>query len=89
MMPGLIIDSSGIVTYSPTRYIVFIDGVMIEQDLSIDRNTNMSYDKKWFTFPFKNPITLNHGEHTVRITMGGAFYSKFYRVGFELDRRFQ
>ena len=79
LTPGLI-DSDD--NFYPTRYVVSLDGNVLEQDLTNDipffniKTDNTPRD--WFTFPLKNSLNLTAGTHTLRISMGSGYISTFY-----------
>ncbi len=76
-----LIDSDG--NYYDTRYIISIDGQILEQDLSLDLEAPHDRSKRTYEFPLKNKINLTKGEHTFRITMAGGWKPSFYDFGFE------
>ena len=76
-----LIDSDG--NYYDTRYIISIDGQILEQDLSLDLEPPHDRSKRTYEFPLKNKINLTKGEHTFRITMAGGWKPSFYDFGFE------
>ena len=82
--PGLI-DSD--TNRYKTRYVISLDGIELEQDLSRDVNFgNLGADpniRDWFTFPIKDTLNLSTGTHTLRISMGSGYKSNFYQFKFE------
>lgn len=84
--PGLIDEEGNVYD---TRYVVSMDGNVLEQDLTRDikfdsQPTSSHSIRKWFTFPLKDRLNLAVGEHTLRISMADGYRSTFYNFGLEL-----
>lgn len=79
--PGLTTDGQGGSKNLAYRYEISIDG----DTLSFVDGANpcTSTDKAWFTFP-TDAVTLEPGDHTVRISMAGGYLNTFYNFGFEV-----
>ena len=69
------------IIYYPNRYIVTIDGVELEQDLSGPYNVTPTRNKRRYTFPLADTLNLSEGEHIIRITMAGGFIASIYTIG--------
>ena len=76
--PGLSADGVGY----PTRYIVTLNGNVLEQDLTNDKVAE-SDDKAWFAFPLKDQLDFAAGDYTLRITMAGGYECSFYNIGIQ------
>ena len=76
--PGLSADGE----MYPTRYIVTLNGNVLEQDLSKDA-VAASDNRAWYEFPLKNQLDFEAKEYTLRITMAGGYECSFYNIGIQ------
>ena len=77
--PGLI-DSVN--NFYETRYVISLDGNYLDQDLTKDI-IGETTERRFYTFPLSQNLSLSKGTHTLKINMGSGTISNFYNFGFE------
>ena len=65
----------------PTRYIVTLNGNVLEQDVTKDVIAGENRD--WFRFPIALQSFNANTDYTLRITMAGGYIAQFWNIGIQ------